>query len=163
MNTKVDLRKALTKLNIDESQITDIGLGKVTSDDNGNVVSKSNSPKLDSFILSWEQFDKLYKSDTDIYVIYKDSNNLVYKYLTVNDIADSNDIPFDLCEVCGEGNFCLMVYGSDYSSLYQDVLGDSLCYVCYGCHNDLLNDEVEICSLCHQAFVHDDGYCSDCY
>lgn len=160
---KIDLRKALAKLGIGESQITEIGLGKVTSDDNGNINSKPNNPKLDSFIISWEHFDKLCKSDADIYVIYKDSNSLAYKYLTVHDIADSNDIPFDLCDVCGKGNFCLMTYGSDYSSLYQNVLGDTLCYVCYDCHNELLDEEVKVCGLCHQAFVHDDGYCSDCY
>lgn len=159
---KVDLRKTLAKLGIDESQLVEIGIGLIEYDDNGDPFSKPKGPQLDGFLLSPNQLDELKESGDSIYVIYNDSTNKVFKQLTADDVARSNNLWYDLCDVCDKYKLCLMANASDYSSYYENVLSNGD-YICFNCHKELLDEEVEVCSLCHQSFVYDDGYCSDCY
>lgn len=159
---KIDLRKALAKLGIDESQLVEIGIGLVEYDDNGDPFSKPKGPKLEGLLLSLNQLNKLKKSDNLVYVNYNDTTNQAFKQLTADDIARSNNLWYDLCDICGKRKFCSMANVSDYSSYYENVLSDGD-YVCFDCHTELLDEEVEICELCHQSFVYEDGYCSDCY
>ena len=162
MNTTVDLRKTLAKLGIDESQLVEIGIGLVEYDDNRDPFSKLKGPQLDGFMILPSQLDELKESNNSVYVIYNDLTNRAFKQFTADDIARSNGLWYDLCDVCGKYKLCSMANVSDYSSYYENVLSNGD-YVCFNCHKELLDEEVEVCSLCHQSFVYDDGYCSDCY
>lgn len=161
---KIDLRKALAKLGIDESQLVEIGIGLVEYDDNGDPFSKPKGPKLEDFLLTWEQLDYLEKSGDYVYVIYtKDSGYQSYEYLMASDIAKSNNIGYHSCKVCDSYKLCLLVNPEDYDYNYYNNVFYNGDYVCYDCHKKLLNWEVDVCAQCHNRFATHDGYCSDCY
>lgn len=163
MNTTVDLRKALAKLNIDESQLVEIGIGLVEYDDNGDLFSKPKGPKLEDFLLTWEQLNYLKDSGDYVYAIYnKDSGYQSYEYLMASDIAKSNNIDYHSCKVCNEYKLCLPVNPEDYDGYYKNVFynGD---YICYNCHKAVLNWDVDICGQCHNRLAAKDGYCFECY
>ena len=163
MNTTIDLRKALAKLGIDESQLVEIGIGLVDYDDNGDLFGKPKGPKLEDFLLTWEQLNYLKDSGDYVYAIYnKDSGYQSYEYLMASDIAKSNNIGYHSCEVCDDYKLCLPINSSDYDNYYKNVFYDGD-YVCYDCHQKLLDWEISVCASCHSNLATKDGYCSDCY
>ena len=162
-NNKIDLCKALAKLGIDESQLVEIGIGLVEYDDNGDPFSKPKGPKLEDFLLTWEQLSYLEDSGDYVYVIYnKDSGYQSYEYLMASDIAKSNNIDYHSCKICNEYKLSLPINPSDYDDYYKDVFYDGG-YVCFDCHKALLNGDVDRCRQCHSRLASHDGYCSNCY
>lgn len=160
---KIDLRKALAKLGIDESQLVEVGIGLVGYDDNGDPFSKPKGPKLKDFLLTWEQLNYLKDSGDYVYAIYnKDSGYQSYEYLMASDIAKSNNIDYHSCEVCDDYKLCLPINSSDYDDYYKNVFYDGD-YVCYDCHKKLLDWEISVCASCRSSLATKDGYCSDCY
>lgn len=160
---KIDLRKALAKLGIDESQLVEIGIGLVEYDDNGDPFSKPKGPKLEDFLLTWEQLNYLKDSSDYVYAIYnKDSGYQSYEYLMASDIAKSNNISYHSCEVCDDYKLCLPINSSDYDNYYKNVFYDGD-YVCYDCHKKLLDWEISVCASCRSSLATKDGYCSSCY